>query len=245
MEDVVIKKDVVYGAGDLTMDIHYPPGSEGNGSLPAVVFVTGFPDPGYQARMGCLQKDMGSYTSWAGAVAASGLAAITYVNRNPAEDIHTLLRYLKEQGLSLGIDPNRLGLWSCSSNVPNALSVIMRHGDALKCAALCYGYMLDLDGSTVIADAANQWGFVNPRAKSSVGDIPPIPMFIARAGRDDIPHLNDMLDRFIAEALNHNLPISFANHPEGPHAFDLWHDSEASRVIVKQILGFLRFHITG
>ena len=40
-----------------------------------------------------------------------------------------------------------------------------------------------------------------------------------------------------------NLPITVANHATGPHAFDLMHDSETSRGIVRQILAFLRFHL--
>ena len=41
-----------------------------------------------------------------------------------------------------------------------------------------------------------------------------------------------------------NLPITFVNHAEGPHAFDLFDDSRASRDIVRQTLRFLRQHLT-
>ena len=65
--------------------------------------------------------------------------------------------------MSLGIDGNRMGLWACSGHVPNALSLLARpERTCLKCAALCYGAMLDLDGSTVVADAAREYGFANP-----------------------------------------------------------------------------------
>jgi len=209
MDEAVVKRDVGYAAdsGDLTMDVYYPADSAGEALLPAVVFVTGFPDPGYQAKLGCLQKDMGSYTSWAKAVAAAGLAAIAYTNRNPAADVHTLLQWLKERGASLGIDANRIGLWSCSGNAPNALSVLMRHGDALKCAVLCYGYTLDLDGAAEIADAAGKWGFANPCSGRSIDDVPDVPLFIARAGQDATPHLNEALDRFFAGRCNAICPF--------------------------------------
>jgi hypothetical protein len=42
-----------------------------------------------------------------------------------------------------------------------------------------------------------------------------------------------------------NLPISLANHPTGPHAFDIMDDSETSRGIIRQILAFLRLHLLG
>jgi hypothetical protein len=43
--------------------------------------------------------------------------------------------------------------------------------------------------------------------------------------------------------LTRNLPVTFVNHPEAPHAFDLLHDSETSHEIIRQILAFMRFHL--
>jgi len=80
-------------------------------------------------------------------------------------------------------------VWACSGNVPTALSVLMQDApDHLKCAVLCYGYMFDSDGSTAVADAARRWGFVNPCAGKSADDLRrDIPLFIARAGQDQVP----------------------------------------------------------
>jgi hypothetical protein len=104
--------------------------------------------------------------------------------------------------------------------------------------------MLDLDGSTAVADAARQFGFVNPCAGKPIEDLPlDIPLFIARAGHDQMPGLNEALDGFLAKALMRNLPITLANHPDAPHAFDLLHDSEMSREIIRQMLGFLRCYL--
>jgi hypothetical protein len=115
---------------------------------------------------------------------------------------------------------------------------------SLKCAVLCYAYTLDSDGSTVVADAARQWGFVNPCAGMTVDDLPrDIPLFVARAGQDQMPGLNDALDRFLIKALACNLPVTFVNHAMAPHAFDLFDDSETSREIIRRILAFLRFHL--
>ena len=115
---------------------------------------------------------------------------------------------------------------------------------ALKCAVLCYGYTLDSDGSTGVADAARHWGFVTPCAGTSVEDLPrDIPLFVARAGQDQMPGLNETLDRFLTRALACNLPVTFVNHSTAPHAFDLFHDSETSREIVRRILAFLQFHL--
>ena len=246
---VTIRRDVEYrvtDVGALTMDIYHPPDSKSEARIPAVVFVNGYPDPGSQKMIGCKQKEMESYISWGQLTAASGLAAITYTTgKEPASDIHALLQHVRQNAAGLGIDENRIGLWACSGNVPNALSVLMQEArEYLKCAVLSYGCMLDLDGDAYIAEAAKIWGFVNPCAGKSVEDLPhDIPLFIARAGQDEMPHLNETLDRFLGKALTRNLPVTFVNHPEGPHGFDIHHDSETSREIIRQILAFMRFHL--
>jgi acetyl esterase/lipase len=156
-----------------------------------------------------------------------------------------MLQYVRQNSASLGIDENSIGVWASSGNVPLALSVLMHEArEYLKCAVLCYGYTLDLEGFTGVAETAKKWGFVNPCAGKSVDDLPKdIPLFIVRAGQDQLPHLNETLDRFLFKALTCNLPITFVNHAAAPHAFDLLHDSETSREIIRQILAFMRFHL--
>lgn len=248
VDAVTIRRDVEYratDAGALTMDIYYPPDSQPGGRIPAVVVVAGYPDIGFQKMLGCRFKEMGSSVSWGKLMAASGLVAITYTNREPAADLQELIQYVRRDAASLGIDENRLGLWASSGNVPLALSVLMQDAnDFLKCAALCYGLMLDLDGATGVAEAAEKWGFANPCGGKSVDDLPKdAPLFIARAGRDEVPHVNETIDRFLAQALICNLPVTFVNHPPAPHAFDLFHDSATSREIIRQILAFMRCHL--
>ncbi len=247
VDAVTIRRDVEYRATDvgaLTMDIYYPPDSTSEARIPAVVFVAGFPDLGFEAKVGCKFKEMGSSVSWARLTAASGVAAITYSNREPVIDIHALLQYVRQNAADLGIDGNRIGVWASSGNVPLALSVLRQEGsDYLKCAVLCYGYTLDLEEATGVAEAAKTWGFVNPCAGKSADDLPQsLPLFIVRAGQDQMPHLNETLDRFLIQALNCNLPITFVNHAAAPHAFDLFHDSETTREIIKQILAFMGIH---
>ena len=179
--------------------------------------------------------------------AASGLAAIAYTNREPVADLQALLRHVRENAESLGVDGSRLALWACSGNVPNALSVLLgEQRDPLRCAVLCYGYMLDLAGSPAVAEASKSFGFANPCAGKTVDDLAEdVPLFIAKAGRDEMPGLNGAIDRFVGEARTRNLPVTFVNHPSGPHAFDLMHDSETSREIIRQILAFMRLHLLG
>jgi acetyl esterase/lipase len=247
--DAVTKRpDVDFGSRDgdaITMDVYYPPDFKAGARLPAVIVVAGFPDLGFQRVVGCKFKEMGSSVSWARLIAASGMVAITYSNREPAADVHTLVQYVRKNGASLGVDESRIGLWASSGNVPLALSLLMQDSATpLKCAILCYGYMLDHEGSTGVADAAKNFGFANPCAGKSVEDLRrDIPLFLARAGNDQMPHLNETLDRFVVEAFGRDLPLTLVNYASAPHAFDLFQDTETSREIVRQILAFLRFHL--
>jgi acetyl esterase/lipase len=248
MDDVIVKRDIEYTTtenGSLTMDIYYPSDANNGKLLPVVIFALGYPGAGYRKMWRCKETEMGSYVSWAKLVAASGMAAITYSIDEPVADLDALVRYVRENASELGIDRNRLALWACSGNVPTALSLLMQpDSDSLKCAVFCYGAMLDLDGSTGIAESSEAWGFANPSAGRSVEEISiDVPLFIARAGRDQIPGLNDSIDRFVVHAVRRNLPITFVNHAKGPHWFDVLDDSETSRQIIREIVAFMRFHL--
>jgi acetyl esterase/lipase len=246
METVSVRSETYGNDGEvaLTMDLYRPSDPNEGAPLPVVIIVAGYPDPGVERALGCKFKDLGSSVSWGRLMAASGVAAITYTNRDPTRDARQILRYVRRNAASLGLDAVRVGLWASSGHVPLALSLLMEAPDALECAVLCYGYTLDLDGATGVADAAREWGFVNPCSGKSVEDLPKdVPLFVARAGRDSFPRLNEALDRFLAEALRSNLPVTIVNYPEAPHAFDLFVDGEATREIVREILAFVRFHL--
>jgi hypothetical protein len=248
---VRVRRDVDFfesDTGSLTMDIYDPPDSKSGDTLPAVVFVNGFPDPGFRRVVGCRLKEMEQYVSWGRLTASFGLRAITYATGlKPAADIGSLIQCIRRNAALLGIDKNAIGLWACSGNGPNALSVLMGEDFSfVKCAVLCYSYTLDLDGDTSIADAAKQWGFANPCSGKSVADLPrDVPLFLARAGRDETPHLNEAMDRFLYHARAAGLPVTLVNHPRAPHSFDLADDSETTRMIIRQILDFMRCHLLG
>jgi hypothetical protein len=246
MDAVTVRKDVPYrttDAGKVTMDVYAPAEWKDGVGTAAVIVVTGFSDVGAQKMLGSTFKQMASYVSWARLIAASGLVAVTYTNHD-AGDVDDVLAYVRGHAAALGIDENRIGLWSCSGHAPTALSLLMAGGNDLRCAALCYPYTMDLDGSTAVAAAAGQFRFADACAGRSVEDVSPaIPLFIARAGQEQMPGLNYALDRFVAKALARNLPLTVVNHPAGPHAFDLFHDSDTTREIIQQLLRFLRFHL--
>src|SRR5262249_54369607 len=148
---------------------------------------------------------------------------------------------------SLEIDVTQMGLLASSGNVPNALSLLMQNANSsIKCAVLNYGFMLDLDGATAVADASSTFRFVNPCAGKTIDDLNAnIPLFITSAGQDQFAGLNQSRDRFVSHALRRNLPVTFVNHPGAPHAFDMLDDGSTSRHIIGEILAFLKFHLLG
>jgi hypothetical protein len=272
MERAIVRKDIVYrttDAGPLTMDVHSPADAPDGARMPAVIMVAGYNDVGYEKMLGCRFKEMAMTGSWAQLIAASGMIAIAYTNREPAADLDALLEHVRQHAGALGVDESRLGVWACSGNVPLALSVLLRRStttpgpkgpglrddarpglqdearSGLRCGALLYGYMLDLDGATGVAEAARMFRFTNPNAGCSLDDLPPqLALFIVRAGQEQFPHLNDSIDRFVARALALNRPITVVNYATGPHSFDLLQDSDASREIIRAILDFLRAQLT-
>jgi acetyl esterase/lipase len=172
------------------------------------------------------------------------MAAIAYTNRDPVQDLDGLLDHVRRNAPALGVDGQRIGVWACSGNVPLAISALMRDRD-LKCGVLLYGYTLDLDGATGVADAAQAFRFTHPNAGRTLRDLPDdVPLFIVRAGQEEFPNLNESIENFLSQAVALNRPITFVNHANGPHAFDILQDSPASRAVIKQVLGFLNAQLT-
>ena len=230
------------GSDTGTLNIYCQRRETGDALLPAVVLVSGLSDAGALAFLGCRINEMEAFVGWARLVAASGLIGVTYTTgSDPASDLSQVIEYLQANGNAHGIDASRLGLWACSSHVPNALGQLMRHHSSIECAVLYYGFMLDLDGATGVADAQRIWRFANPAAGRAVAELPAeTPLFVVRCGRDVTPHVNDSIERFVTHALAANLPLTVVNHHDAPHAFDLDHDSETTRQIVSETLTFLR-----
>ena len=248
MDAVTVRRDIAYSSkdADLRFDLYSPPGQTGDDRSAAVIIVSGYPGMTEPRRTPLSYKDIGWTVSMSQLIAVSGMAAISYTNRDPAADLRQLFDHVHDNAQSLNIDAARIGVMAVSGNVPTALTTIMRdapHRPA--CAVFGYGCLLDLEGATDVADTAKQFGFVDPNAGRTIADLRrDVPLFITRAGRDQFAAMNASIDRFIVQGLLHNLPIAFVNHPEGPHAFDLFDPGRTSRDIVRQTLRFLRQHLT-
>ncbi len=188
---------------------------------------------------------MASYISWAELLAVSGMTAVTYATADPASDAGAVLEFLHTHGEPLGIDTRRIAVWACSGNVPNALGLLMSGAPGhVRCAVFFYGYMLDMEGATAVASAAASFRFVNPCSGRGIEHLPDdVPVFVARAGADQMPGLNDSIDAFVMASRRHNRPLTLVNCAEAPHAFDILDDSDVSRAAIAQAVAFLRAHL--
>lgn len=238
MESLPVHRDlIVRGASgaELLMDVYYP--SPSAARPPVMVIPMAYPDPAGRIR------GFGPLTSWAQLLAASGMAAVVYGAEAPAEDVHAVLRHVRENAERLGFDGTRVGLLASSGNVTVGLSTLMRDR-RVRCGAFLYGYTMDLGDSTAVADGAAQFGFANACAGRSLDDLPThVPILFVRAGLDAFPGLNAALDEIVRQALSRNLPVWLINHATAAHGFDLDATSDVSRRVVQQVLAFLRLQL--
>jgi acetyl esterase/lipase len=251
MEKVTVKKDLNY-KGDkgnelLKMDVYPPPGLAKGEKRPAVIFIHGGAGAEFKP------KDWGIYVSWGKLIAASGLVGVTFTHRlgfpktlvnESAADVTDAIDYVLMNADVLGVDKDRICLAAYSAGGP-MLSLGMRDKPPfVRCLVGFYSFM-DIHQSSHHRESESnetldKFSPIN-YLDENASRLPPI--FIARAGRDEIPTLNDSIDRFIREAITKNAPIDFANHPEGVHGFDNQNDDERSKEIIKRVIEFMKTHL--
>lgn len=132
-------------------------------------------------------------------------------------DLDGLLKTIRENAAEWKLDATRIAIWACSANGRAGTATLANHD--LRAAVLYYALM----------DTA-------PKNAHT-------PVLVARAGLD-APNLNQSIERWVAQAVTLEVPLSFVNYPEGRHGFELLDDRPESRQIVKQTLDFLQHHLT-
>jgi hypothetical protein len=239
----IVTRDIGYRtgpSGTLSLDVYRPGGADA--VLPAVVLVTGVPDVGAPHPLGCAFKEMAYVESLGQLLAASGLIAAAYTASHPADDAAAVLSYLVKEADNLGIDPTRLALWAMSGHVPLALSLLIDRAASIEAAVLLNGFMFDVDGTA--AAAARTYRFTYSIGAHTADDLPSdAALFVVRSGRDEFVGVNETIDRFVVDALRRNLPLTFINHANAPHAFEINDDSTLSRHILREAVAFLQLHL--
>lgn len=242
MNQVEVQKGIVYKSTeekDLTIDLYAPPSLNEDEKLPVVIFALGYPD--------FKLKDMQSYISWGKLVALHDMIGINYETSQPVDDLTDLIAYLRENADKLNIDKDSIGIWSCSGNVPVALSHLYKSNRPyLKFGVLYYGIMNTPDKiyQQEIVELSSSYGFINPPIEPENYLPEDLPLLVVRSGRDNIPNINNTIDHFTTVAISKNMPLTLINYSEGQHAFDIMDDKEESRRIIKQTLSFMSERFT-
>jgi acetyl esterase/lipase len=223
---VELRPDLVYTNADgraLAMDAYLPARRAPGARVPAVLLVHGEADPDLLREV----RGWGQYTGWGRLLADQGMAAVAFEHRAILDagfeavvaEVQAALATVGERAGDLGVDPERIGVAAFSAGVPLTAAVLAGAAQRIRCAALCYGPLSDL-----VPDPA----------------LPPL--LVVRAGRDD-PGLNRTIDEFVSAAEQRDLAVELVHQPEGHHAFDVADDSDASREVIRHVLGFLRGHL--
>lgn len=250
MDQVQMRKDLVYketNDANVRMDIYTPPGLAAGERRPAVIFIHGGASTAFRP------KDWGIYQTWGRLVAASGMVAVTFTHRlgyprtailEGASDVTDAIAYVRSHAGELGVDGDRLCLAAYSAGGPMLSPFLGDPPPYVRCLVAFYAIM-DIRQSEPHrqSETVETLERFSPIVQIARAPARVPPLFLARAGQDQIPALNEALDRFVAEALKQNIPLTLANHPQGVHGFDNQNDDERSREILAQAVSFMKRHL--
>ena len=249
MDKVQVVQNLKYTKTDdqnILMDIYLPPDLAKTEKRPAVIFIHGGVKTEYTP------KDWGVYTTWGRLIAASGFVGVIFTHRleypnksleSAAQDVTAAINYVRANAEKYNVDKDRICLIAFSAGGP-MLSLAMR-GDVpyVRCLVGFYAFM-DIQQSdyrtTEMLETVKAFSSIT-YLKMDASKIPP--MFIGRAGRDEVPTMDDSIDRFVNAALAKNIPLTLMNHPQGVHGFDNQNDDERSREIIRSAIAFMQIHL--
>ena len=151
---------------------------------------------------------------------------------------------MSERTLTRNIDKNKLCLAAYSAGGPLLTKAMREKPEFVRCLVAFYAFM-DIQQSephktNETPEMVRQFSPITTLSDDPE-KIPPL--FLARAGRDEVPTMNDSINRFISEATTRNIAFTFVNHPAGVHGFDNQNDDERSREIIRQAIAFMRTHL--
>jgi acetyl esterase/lipase len=254
MRNVTVRRGIPYSTQSLTMDVYTPPG--GARRRPALIFVHG----GLVARQpGPRPTEWPTYRSWGRLAGAAGLVGVVFNHRlttdenvrEGADDVLAALSHVRSNAASLGIDPDRLCVAVFSAGGPLASVVMSERMPYVRCLVLFYPF-LDLEHMRsqspfrAAHPAAHVDALVPLYSPAHLLGVAPDslpPIFLAMAGQDQIPRLNESIERFIRAAVEHRVQIDFALHRHGVHGFDQRNRDARTAEILERVIAFVRRHV--
>lgn len=245
--EIRVRQGIAYrseAAIDLHADVYRPANLREGELRAAVVFIHGGPIPS-----GANPKDWRVFRDYGNLVAANGLIGITFNHRlhspvayaTAQEDVAALLDYVRSHAEELNVDPDRLVLWAFSGGGP-LLTVGLASERTYVRGLIAYYALLDFvlpAGLEVNAEQREVLDRMSPLVQLRRHGCRPC-VFIARAGLEAFPGLNDTQHSFFMEALAQNVAVEFINHPQGEHGFDIRNEVARTPEIIDLTLAFLR-----
>ena len=227
----------------LAADIYKLPNAT---SAPVVIFIHGGVDAGFPVR----PKDWGFYQSWARLAAASGFVGITFNHRlgypqphlrEAASDLDSIITYVRANARTLGADGDRICLAAFSAGGPLLAPALRDHPPYIRCIVSMYNF---LDITHTLEHAK----YESPEVLREFSPVTHLsqqipPMLVVRAGRDQIPKLNESIAAFMQRAIEVNAPVTLIIHPTAPHGFENQTDDRRTREIVREVLEFMKWHL--
>jgi len=198
-----------------------------------------------------MPKDWGVFTSWGRLIAASGFVGVTFTHRlqypgksleNGAADVLEAINYVRTNAEQYNIDKERTCLIAYSAGGPMLTLAMRGNTPFVRCLVAFYVFMDIQQSDFRKTETAENLRAFSPIAylQRDTSKIPPL--FVARAGHDEVPTMLDSIDRFIMEALAKSIALNFANHPTGAHGFDNQNDDERSKEIIREAITFIKLH---
>lgn len=250
MDTVTVHSNMKYSDVDnpfLLMDVYTPPGLSKGDLRPIVMLIHGAAGAQYKP------KDWGLFQSWGRLVAAAGIVAAMFTHRlgypkpllaEAALDASNALSYIRSNAGAFNADPGRIGLVAWSGGGPLLSTAMREKPPFVRCLVALYAYLdIQRSPSHVENETPECLNSFSPISYLHGDTSAIIPLFIARAGQDEIPMMNDSIDRFLAAAIAANAPLTYMNHPFGEHGFDNQNDDDRSREIIRGALAFLSTHL--
>jgi acetyl esterase/lipase len=232
---------------NLLMDVYSPLNVTAGERRPVLMFVHG--GAGSESR----PKDWGIYKGWGRLAAASGLVGVTFTHRlgypkpllaESGADVAAAIDYVRANAEKLGADPDRICLAAYSAGGPLLTLGYDTRRPYIRCLIAVYAF-LDVQQSSLHrdnepAERVKQYSMIEHLGEKRAREMPTL---VARAGLDEIPTMNDSIDRFIARAIRENANVTVMNHPAGVHGFDNQNDDDRSREIMEFLLAFANRHL--
>lgn len=216
-KDVKVKTDVPY-SGNLTIDVYSPPNARPNDKFPAVIFLNAIGEAPNQMKV----KNWGIYSSFPRLVAAHGMVGISMETDGARvqECLRALFDFLEKDGAKHGIDAGRLGVYAASANVTQGAIYLMGENTSknIKAAVLYYGGV---------------------PAMNFRKDLPVL--FVVAEG--DLARNGQQYANLWQKVSEARAPWTIMFASRLPHAFDAFADTDESRRIIQQTIGFWKSNL--